>query len=307
MDLQEAFDAGFEAVKSYVDDAFAAFEARIKAIEAREPMMGPAGRDGIDGKDADPDPIADAVLERVLAAMRDIPAPKDGAPGERGADGKDADMSRVEALEAQVAELLAREMPVPVKGDPGEPGLPGRDGKDADPALIEALVLEKLAEAVSALPAPKNGEKGADGRDGVGVAGAVIDRDGALVLTLSDGTQRNLGPVVGRDGAQGERGERGADGKDGQDGIGFDDMTFEVRDEACYLVWEKGGTVKEARLPIPIDRGVWKDGAEYYRGNGVSWGGSFWLAQKDNPAGKPDSPNSDWRLATKRGQNAKGA
>jgi hypothetical protein len=33
--LQEAFDAGFAEVKGYVDRSFAAFEARIAALEAR--------------------------------------------------------------------------------------------------------------------------------------------------------------------------------------------------------------------------------------------------------------------------------
>lgn len=33
MGLQEAFDAGFEAVKEYIDRSFADFEKRIKAIE----------------------------------------------------------------------------------------------------------------------------------------------------------------------------------------------------------------------------------------------------------------------------------
>jgi len=33
MDLQEAFDAGFEAVKKYIDDGFASYERRIAALE----------------------------------------------------------------------------------------------------------------------------------------------------------------------------------------------------------------------------------------------------------------------------------
>jgi hypothetical protein len=35
MGLQEAFDAGFEAVKKYVDDALDAFEGRLAAVENR--------------------------------------------------------------------------------------------------------------------------------------------------------------------------------------------------------------------------------------------------------------------------------
>lgn len=63
---------------------------------------------------------------------------------------------------------------------------------------------------------PEKGERGErgepgesiKGETGVGLAGALIDRSGVLVLTLSDGTTRDLGVVVGKD---------GRDGKDGAD------------------------------------------------------------------------------------------
>lgn len=62
---------------------------------------------------------------------------------------------------------------------------------------------------------PEKGEPGQPGESiqgetGVGVAGALIDRSGVLVLTLSDGTTRDLGSVVGKD---------GLDGKDGRDAV----------------------------------------------------------------------------------------
>lgn len=38
LSFQEAFDEGFESVKGYVDRSFAAFEARIEALEARPTM-----------------------------------------------------------------------------------------------------------------------------------------------------------------------------------------------------------------------------------------------------------------------------
>jgi integrin beta 3 len=86
--------------------------------------------------------------------------------------------------------------------------------------------LLKRIEALEAIK-PERGEKGergdrgeagAAGRDGVGVAGALIDRSGVLVLTLADGTTRDLGMVVGKDGEQGPPGEKGDPGEKGETG-----------------------------------------------------------------------------------------
>lgn len=211
--------------------------------------------------------------------------------------------------------------------------------------------LLKRIEALEARPAPERGEKGeagpvgAAGRDGVGLAGAVIDRSGVLVLTLTDGTTRDLGVVVGKDGAQGpqgepggkgETGERGpagipgadgakgdpgepgrdgADGKDGRDGLngrdgfGFDDLTVEQDDERSFkLIFAQGDARKEFPfvLPVVLDRGVFKAEETYSAGDGVTWGGSYWIAQRETSA-KPDTPDSGWRLAVKRGRDGKDA
>lgn len=60
-----------------------------------------------------------------------------------------------------------------------------------------------------------NGVNGSDGEDGTGIASAVIDDNGKLVITLSDGSVLDLGAVKGKDG------ENGADGK-GISTIAFD-------------------------------------------------------------------------------------
>ena len=54
--------------------------------------------------------------------------------------------------------------------------------------------------------------------DAVGIANAEINENGELVLTYSDGTEQNLGVVVGKDGADGTNGADGKDGANGQDG-----------------------------------------------------------------------------------------
>lgn len=166
------------------------------------------------------------------------------------------------------------------KGEPGEKGDPGRDGRYGE-----------------------RGEKGADGRDGVGNSGAVIDRDGNLILFLTDGKTINLGPVVGKDGAPGEK---GTDGRDGADGVGFDDMVVEHDGERTIaLRFIRGEEIKEFAFSIPVvlDRGVYKADKEYSQGDAVTWGGSLWIAQTA-AKGKPGESDG-WRLAVKKGRDGR--
>jgi hypothetical protein len=96
-------------------------------------------------------------------------------------------------LHQRIAALEAR--------PPARDGAPGRDGEKG---LVGPPGLDGAPG--------RDGEKGIDGspgRDGVGLAGAFIDREGHLTLTLSDGTTKDIGTVVG---PHGPAGAKGADG-----------------------------------------------------------------------------------------------
>lgn len=58
---------------------------------------------------------------------------------------------------------------------------------------------------------------------------------------------------------------------------------------------------KVIKMPVVIDRGSYQDGVEYEQGDGVTAGGSFWIARRATK----DAPKSsdDWRLAVKRGRD----
>lgn len=151
-----------------------------------------------------------------------------------------------------------------------------------DPMAARIAELEKRLAEAEGRPAP------------VSVAGALIDRTGSLVLTMSDGSTKSIGPVVGED------------GDPGNDGLGFDDLDVVYDGEKTItLKFTQGERVKEFAftMPVVIDRGVYRDGSEYKAGDGVTWGGSFWIAQKDTSA-KPDA-GDDWRLSVKRGRDGK--
>lgn len=155
--------------------------------------------------------------------------------------------------------------------------------RSIEPISLRLDALEKRIE-----------EKSATAATGVGVASALIDREGNLVLTFSNGEIKSLGVVVGRDGETIK----------GADGLGFDDLSEELADDGRTIIrrYMRGDEVKEFRhtFPVVIDRGVYKAEQEYTAGDGVTWAGSFWIAQKDTS----EKPGVDdgWRLAVKSGR-----
>lgn len=251
-------------------------------------------------------------IEHRLTSFPEQKDGKDGAPGERGLDGKDG----VDGKDGKDGErgqngVDGRD------GDQGPQGEPGRDGKDAEPVtvaqIVEALRAspELIASAMSAYLAenpPASGKDGADGRDGKDaepVSEEAIARAVASHIALNPPAPGR----DGRDGLPGIKGEDGKDGKDGADGLGFDDLSvLDEGDGAALLKFSRGDSVKEFRLQLPrfADKGIHSIGHEYRKGDGVTFGGSFWIAQKDSPIGKPGEAGSDgWRLAVKRGRDGK--
>lgn len=287
-------------IRDFVASETAPLLRRIGELEFRQPECGQKGADGKDGTDG--------------AA---------GANGRDGADGRDG-VDGAAATDEQIALAVARylEANPPAAGKDGRDGVDGAagiDGKDGAAGRdgVDGAPGEKGADGRDGVDGAAGrdgvngkdgaaGEKGADGADGVGLAGAVIDRDGDLVVTLTNGEHKNLGPVLGKDGSvgrDGAPGKDGADGRDGADGLGFDDFDLIEGDKGLLLRFSRGALVKEFPLPVPLDYGVWKPD-DWRKGAGVTWAGSWWIAQKDTGA-KPDTPDSGWRLAVKRGRDGK--
>ena len=69
------------------------------------------------------------------------------------------------------------------------------------------------------------------------------------------------------------------------------------------LRWAVGDSVHEIKTAIVLDAGAWKEGVTYAAGDGVSLGGSFYIAQTATSA-KP--PSGDvWRLAVRAGRDGR--
>ena len=284
-----------DGVRDYIEKALTPLAERVKALESREPVKGepgPAGKDGVDG-----------------APGRDGVDGNKGEPGPAGRDGVDGKSVSIEDLEPVVERLVVER----VKAE-------------------KAVLFDHVAETVSAefakIPVPKDGEPGRDGEKGAaGDRGEKGDagRDGAdgKSVTVDDVTPM-VEAVVARHLLDFERraydliqravdkipapkdGAPGKDGMDGADGFALEDLQIsDDGDGTITLSFVRGELSKSMSVRYPRgDRGVFVEGSEYRKGDGVTLAGSWWVAQKDAPKGKPGA-SDDWRLAVKRGRDGK--
>ncbi|WKL57245.1 hypothetical protein Q1W73_16505 [Asticcacaulis sp. ZE23SCel15] len=209
---------------------------------------------------------------------------RDGRDGVDGADGKDAD---IEALKAHLETMVAG-IKLPENGKNGRDGVDGRDGSDG-----------------------RDGVDGTHGKDGIGLAGAVIDREGRLTVTLTNGEMKALGVVVGRDGVD------GANGDSGRDGFSLNDFdaVLQADGRTLELSFTSGDTkhTVELAIPVMIYRGVYQEGRAYEEGDTVTFAGSLWHCNggdrgdgwKGEVTEKPADGVKYWTLATKRGRDGK--
>jgi integrin beta 3 len=170
------------------------------------------------------------------------------------------------------------------------------DGKAFGQEMVELVkdyvtravrpLLQRLAELEERQP--EKGEKGDPGEDGVGMAGAAIDRDGNLMVTLSNGKQLTIGRV------------------DGRDGLGFDDLAVDYDGERTFVFrFAQGERAKEFpfQVPVMIFRGAFREQA-YEQGDTVTFGGSLWVC--NSPTGdKPDDGVEGWTKAIRRGRDGR--
>lgn len=158
---------------------------------------------------------------------------------------------------------------------------------------IPGMVSEAVAKSVSEIPVAK------DGANGAGMAGAIIDRDGNLILTMTNGETKNLGSVVGKDGEP---------GKAGRDGFNLEDFDASVMDDGRTVLLSFTAKEMDYKIelgfPVMLYRGVWREG-DYERGDTVTLGGSLWHCNAVKTAEKPGEASKDWTLCAKKGRDGK--
>jgi len=299
-------------VKGYVDRTLAPVVSRLDDLEKRIAAM-PVPENG---KDADPEQVAGLVIDRIKGDLDDIRKTVEAIqPAPELPDVAGMISEAISLVPAPVTADEVRAWSKEVFAEAEKTAGVTREEAEAIAAAAAEKALAGLPEPIPGPPGEKGdkGEDGQPGKDGANITEALIDRDGCLVLTLSDGSTRNVGRIVGRDGTDVDMaGVKSMLAEmvaaiprpiDGKDGFGFEDMSLDVRDDGAYLKFQRGDDVKEFRIPTVIDRGVWRESKTYMPGDGVTWAGSFWICQEDTTE-KPDG-GKGWRLAVKKGRDGK--
>ncbi|WCM86654.1 phage portal protein [Acidovorax sp. NCPPB 3576] len=258
----------------------------------------PAPKDGVS---VTPDDVAPMLAELVTKAVADIPAPKDG---------KDADPEVVAELVAKAVAAI----PLP------------QDGRSVTADDVAPLVVQEVAKAVAEIPRPKDGEslpaeevqRMVDEAVTKALSAVAVPKDGepgrdALQLELQpeiDLEKSYARGTYARHAGGLWRAFEATKGLHGWECVveGIADLRIDQdgREFTVVARTSSGAEVsKSIKVAALVDKGVFKAGTDYEAGDGVTWGGSYFIAQKDAPIGHPGEPGSNgWRLAVKRGRDA---
>jgi len=239
-------------------------------------------------------PLLDRIgqLEKQLAAIV-VPSAADAAA-----------LVDVEALSKSAAALVPK----------------AEDGKSVTLDDVRPLVEELVSKAVAALPAPEKG-KDADMdvlKSHVGELVKAIQPAAPLpvpsVEEIAGTFERRFSDLTlswerqARDTFE-KAADRMPKPKDGKDALSLENFDMALGDDGRTVTvkMQAGETVieKSVKIAAVIDRDIFKSDGAYEKGDGVSYGGSFWIAKCDAPKGVPGSGETDWRCAVKKGRDGK--
>ena len=189
---------------------------------------GDKGDTGVQGEKGDKGDTGEQGIQGV--------AGKDGINGTNGVDGKDGTNGKDGVGIANVLINTSGELELTFsdgqqinlgnvkgskgeKGDTGEQGIQGATGKDGANGqdgvdIANVTVSNEGALSVTLTNGTVLDLGNIKGADGIGISKSEVNVSGELVLTYTDGTVKNLGNVVG------------ANGADGQDGVGIKTVTL---------------------------------------------------------------------------------
>lgn len=165
------------------------------------------------------------------------------------------------------------------------------NGKDADMDVLKSHVAElvKGIQPAAPLPAPSVDE----------VAATFERRFSDLTLSWERQARDTFDKAA----------DRMPKPKDGRDALSLEDFELSIGEDGRTVTvkMQAGGTVIEKSIKIAavLDRETFKHDGTYEKGDGVSYGGSFWIAKCDAPKGVPGSGETDWRCAVKKGRDGK--
>lgn len=167
--------------------------------------------------------------------------------------------------------------------------------------VVDVDDIARKAAALVEVPTPEPGKPGADGRD-------AIDLEILPEIDSSKSYPRN---TYARHAGGLWRSFQATTGMHGWECLVRGVVTVEAHlGEGRALTIESVLSDGERKtfttsVPFLIDRGPYSVERSYAAGDGVTFGGSYWIAQDQEPTGKPGEPGSKgWRLAVRRGRDA---
>ena len=281
-------------------------QAELKDLRAREPAKGEPGT-SVTLVDV-MQPIIENVRSEVARAVEALPTPKDG---------KSVDPEHVRRMVAEEVAALP-------------PAAPGKDATPVDLDAAADLVVAKLlgseriktlvsAEAATAVEEHFEQNPVKDGDDGESVTDEQIERAVRCYLQLNPPAPGKsvtieevgvfLDAAVSKHVLDLERRASDTIGrvldkipvpKDGKDGVAMPVLDWDG--ERTFTIKAPTGEVLQiAKMPIPLDKGYWREGMRCEKGDVVTHDGVAWIALRDTNT-KPCLTNKDdWRILARKG------
>ncbi len=219
-----------------------------------------------DGQSVTIDDVAPMIRDEVAKAVAEVPPAKDG------------ESVTVDDVRPVLAELVSKAVADLPKPQPG---------KDADMDALRAH-LDGLVKSLE-LPKAASVEE---------VAAFFERRFSDLTLHWERQVREDTSKALDRIPAP----------KDGRDALPLESFDLSLSDDGRTVTvkMQAGDTIleKSVRIASVIDRGVYSAEKSYEQGDGTTYGGCYWISQKDAPEGVPGG-SPDWRLAVKKGRDGK--
>lgn len=225
-DKGEKGDTGAQGEKGEKGDAG---EQGIQGVAGKDGKDGINGTNGVDGKDGTNGKDGVGIANVLINTSGELEL--------TFSDGQQINLGNVKGSKGE-------------KGDTGEQGVQGIAGKDGKDGVNGTNGVDGKDGT--------NGKDGTDGQDGVGIANVTVSNEGALSVTLTNGTVLDLGNIKGADGIGISKSEVnasgelvltytdgtvknlgnivGSNGVDGQDGVGIKTVTLSSTGELMIIL-----------------------------------------------------------------------
>lgn len=256
----------------------------VDAAVARAVAAIPAPRDG---RDIEPDVVRAMVIEAVAKAAEAI----------RPSAAEPVDYERVVRMVERVVGLATPSLDVVQRlVDDAVKAIPR-----VDDAELSGQIRDAVKAAAADLPAPQGGSPGKDAAE----IDPLPEIDMEKSYSVGTWAVHDGGLWVAR---------RRTKGIDGWHCVVRGLKSFEVQAgddprevSVCYAMTDSPTKSLGVRVPMVIEKGIYRPQETYSTGDGVTYGGSFWIAKRDGVSSSPGTVEGDWRLSVKKGRDGRSA